>query len=428
MVKAKVSSINANKDVSSLSINRFLNFIGLVLVIFCVFTVGFFSGKVWGGSKSNDVSNLYKIVGKTENNDVTELDFDRFWEVWETLATQYVDKDLDQQEMYYGAIKGMVDGLDDPATVYLTPEETQQYKDGNQGKFEGIGAEMGYEDGYVVIISPLEGSPAIEAGLKSGDKVLKVDGNDVTGKGLYEVVALLRGEKGTDVEITVLHKDGSETEDIVVTRDEIKAPSITFEGMEGDIAVVDVDRFTESSLVAWEQKWDSVIEDVKKEKPKALVIDLRGNPGGYFSAAVWAAGDFLDSGTVVVKQEDREGDQTSFTVDRDGNMLDIPVVVLVNGGSASASEIFAGAMQQNDRAYIIGEETYGKGTAQDIVDFTDGSSLHITIFKWLLPDGTWLNPDNVIEPDKKIDISDQEFKDGDDPQMDEALKYLNSKI
>ncbi|MDD3661711.1 MAG: S41 family peptidase [Candidatus Dojkabacteria bacterium] len=408
--------------------SSYLSVIGAVLVAVCVFATGFFAGKIWGGQVGiEEGTPLYSLIGKRQNAEVTELDFDLFWNVWQTIQSEYVERNVSEKELFYGAIKGMVSGVDDPVTVFLTPEETQQYMEGNQGKFEGIGAELGYEGGVVVIVSPLEGSPAIESGLRSGDAVLRVDGVDVTGKSVFEVVALLRGERGTDVVITVARSGQNETMDITVTRGEITVPSITYEGTEEGIAVIDVDRFSESSIIAWESLWSSVVTSALADSPEGVVLDLRGNPGGYFNAAVYAAGEFLPEGSRVAVQTDRDGNEQTFTVSRDGKLLDIPLVVLVDGGSASASEILAGALQFHNRAQIIGERTYGKGTAQQVVDYPDGSSLHITTLKWVLPDGQWLNPENVIEPDAEVELTDEDFRNGLDPQMESARQYLSSQ-
>ncbi|MBN2100272.1 S41 family peptidase [Candidatus Dojkabacteria bacterium] len=424
-----VSMSKAIEEASGKSTSRqFLNIIGIVVLTACVFTIGFFSGKIWGGIGVNDNSLIYKIVGKTNDASVKELDFDLFWQVWDTLETQYVDKDISSEELYYGAIKGLVSGVDDPVTVFLTPEETVQYEEGNEGKFEGVGIELGYENGNIIVVAPLEGSPAQKAGMRSGDWIVKVDGKDISGKSIYEVVSLIRGEKDTDVVLTVVHKGGDETDDIKVTRSEISVPSVSYDGLEGKIAVVDVDRFTESSLVAWQNRWNEVMSEVKKDNPKAIILDLRGNPGGYFSAAVWAAGEFLEKGKVVVKQRNRDGAELAFYVERDGGFQGIPLVVLVDGGSASASEILSGALQYYDRAYIIGEETYGKGTAQEIIEYSDGSSLHITTLKWVLPDGEAISKEHVIKPDKVVELSDEDFENGYDPQLEAALEYLKSKI
>lgn len=422
-------SSNPDSSANSSSSNKLLGFVGAVVVLSLVFTIGFFAGKIWGGVQSIDPdSPIYKIIGQRTDATVTDLDFNLFWEVWRTLDDRYVETDVSDEDLYYGAIKGMVSGVGDPVTVFLTPEETEEYNKGNQGKFEGVGIELGYDDGNLVVVAPLEGSPAIQAGVRAGDRIIKVDDEDIIGESIFKVVSLIRGEKGTDVVLTVIHKGGSDSEEITITRDEITVPSVTFDGMEGDIAVIDVDRFTEASLTAWQNRWDEVVSEALAKNPDALIIDLRGNPGGFFNAAIWAAGEFLDNGTLVSKQRDRDGKEVVFNVGRDGRLLDIPIVVLVDEGSASASEILAGALQHYGRAYVIGENTYGKGTAQEIVSFSDRSSLHITIMKWLLPNGETLDKDNVIEPDKVVEYSDDDFTNGDDPQLDEAIEYLNSNM
>jgi carboxyl-terminal processing protease len=414
------SSMNLDSNVDKL-----LNVIGLLVVGLCVFTGGFFSGKVWGGF-SQEEARIYEIVGNKTEPEVTELDFNLFWDVWNTLSTKYVDKDLNQEGLYYGAIKGMVAGVGDPVTVFLTPEETEEYEQGNAGKFEGVGIELGYEDGDLIVVVPLEGSPAKEAGIRAGDRIIAVDEVNVTGKSIFEVVSLIRGEKDSEVVLTVIHRGDKESEDISVTRAEITVPSINYEIKDGDIAVVDVDRFTEASLEAWKIRWKEVMDKVEADDPGVVILDMRGNPGGYFNAAVWAAGEFMDKGTLVAKQRDRNGQEYNFTVQRDGRFKDIELVVLVDEGSASASEILAGALQHHKRAYLIGESTYGKGTAQEIIDFSDGSSLHITTLNWVLPSGKVLSREEVVDPDKKVELDEEDFKNGEDPQMDEAIEYINS--
>jgi carboxyl-terminal processing protease len=407
------------------NIDTILNIIGLVVIGLCVFSVGFISGKVWNGFRASS-STIYKIIGKKEDQEVTKLDFDLFWKVWNDLSTGYVDPDLDEEKMYYGAIKGMVSGVGDPVTVFLTPEETQQYKDNTAGKFEGVGMELGYKDNDLVVVVPLEGSPAKAAGIRAGDKIISVDGESIVGKNIFDVVMMIRGEKGTEVAIEVKHESANDTDEIKITRDEITVPSLDLEKMEGDIAVVDVDRFSEVSLEAWQARWDEIMKEVQEKNPEAIILDLRGNPGGYFDAAIWAGGEFLDEGTIIAKQRNRNGQEILFKVNRDGNLKNIELVVLVDENSASASEILAGALQHYNRAYLIGESTYGKGTAQEIIGYEDGSSLHITTLNWVLPNDEILDRENVVKPDKTIELEEKDFKEGEDPQMDAAIEYLNS--
>jgi len=369
---------------------------------------------------------LYSIIGATSNKEVTDLDFDQFWQVWQTIMSQYVDNHVTSKDLYYGALKGLVSSVGDPVTIFLDPEETTQYNEGNEGKFEGIGAELGYENGMVIVISPLDGSPALTAGIRAGDQILAIDEEDVTNENIFQIVARIRGDAGTVVSLTVVHNGGTAPEKIDVIRGEITVPSISYDGTEDGVAVVDVDRFTEASVSAWQTRWDEVMDEVSADNPEAIILDLRGNPGGYFNAAVWAAGEFLPRGTLVTQQTDREGNLVDFAVNRDGRFLDIPLAVLVDAGSASASEILSGALQYHGRAEIIGQPTFGKGTAQQVIDYPDGSSLHITTLKWILPGGKTLDHEHVIEPDIGVEITEDDFKDGLDPQMDAALVYLSS--
>jgi carboxyl-terminal processing protease len=393
--------------------------VGLVLLVVSMFSFGFMSGKLWNGNlRITDAS-----VSKSVN-------FDLFWEVWNSLSDRYVDEDkVDEQEMFYGAIKGVVDSFGDSATLYLTPEETQLFNDNSAGKyFEGIGAELGYnESNQIQVISPIDGSPAKEAGLRPGDLIIEIDGDDIKpDENIYDVVLRIRGEAGTDVTLTIIRDGELEALEITVTRGAITVPSMELREVEGndEYIIMDVGRFTDSSYELWTSNWDELVEDAKDSGAKKIILDLRGNSGGFFDAAVYAAEDFLEIGDVVSYQEDRTGARESYKVRREGKLKDIPVVILVDNGSASAAEILAGALQLNDRAKVVGENTYGKGTAQTVITFGDGSSLHLTILKWLLPDGEWLNRENPIEPDYIVEFDQDAFQKGEDPQLDKALEIL----
>jgi carboxyl-terminal processing protease len=359
-----------------------------------------------------------------------KVDIGLFWNVWDILEDRYVEKDVvSEEDMVYGAIKGLVDSYGDPATVFLTPKETESFNDSNQGKlFEGIGAELGYMDGNIIIVTPLDGSPAKAAGVRAGDYILSVDDYEVkSGDNIYEIVQKIRGEAGTVVKLTVLHKDEFKPTTLEITRGEITVPSLTlsYVGDSKDVALIDITRFTEASLSEWNAVWDRAVEDVVKSGVEKVMIDLRGNPGGFFDAAIYAADDFLDEGKVISKQQDGKGNIQSYDSSKGGRLLGKKVVVLVDEGSASASEILAGALQQNGVATVIGVNTYGKGTAQSIVDLRGGSSVHITVLKWLLPDDSWLNRDNPIKPDVVVENSAEDFVKGVDKQYNEGIILIN---
>ena len=383
----------------------------LTVIVFCI-------GLIFGRSIApvNDISK--------------KVDMSLFWQVWDTLDKNYVEKDkVEDIDKVYGAIKGLVQSYNDPATVFLTPEETKEFNDLNSGKyFEGIGAELGYSDGSVIIVAPIDGSPAKEAGIRPGDLILAVDDYEVkSGDNIYDIVAKIRGESGTKVSLKVLHKGELEPVVLEITRGEITVPSMTLKyvGDGNDVAYIDIARFTESSLSEWESKWDSVAQDVQRSGVDKVLIDLRGNPGGYFDAAVYAADDFLDTGKIISKQEDGNGNVQTFEAKSGGKLLGKKVVIIVDEGSASASEIFTGALQQNKVATVVGTKTFGKGTAQTVIDLADGSSVHVTILKWLLPDGTWLNEENPITPDVEVENSVEDFVKGFDRQYNEALLLIN---
>lgn len=230
-----------------------------------------------------------------------KVDQTLFWEVWNLMESKFVQKDkVDEQEMMYGAIKGLVDSYGDPATIFLTPKETLEFNQSNEGKyFEGIGAELGYSNGAIIIVSPLDGSPAKAAGIRAGDYILAVDDYEVkSSDNVYEIVQKIRGESGTKVVLKVLHKGDLEPIKIEITRGEITVPSmtLTFVGEKKDIALIDIARFTDSSYPAWNSKWDELVDEVVSKNVKKAIIDLRGNPGGYFDAAVYSAGEFLKKG------------------------------------------------------------------------------------------------------------------------------------
>lgn len=394
---------------------------GLAILMVCLFAIGFVGGRLF---QSNGSTIQTALSGKST------VSLDMFWNVWNLMKSKYVDSSKsDDQSMMYGAIKGMVNSYDDAATVFLDPDETKTFNEASEGKyFEGIGAELGYNNGQVIVVSPIEGSPAKDAGIKAGDAILSVDGKDVTSsQSIYDVVAEIRGTSGTQVKLKVLHKGASSPVEITITRSEITVPSMSLKyvGKDNSIALFKVNRFTDATYNEWTQNWDTNVNAIVKSGVKKVILDLRGNPGGFFDAAIYAADDFIDEGKVLAQQQDSKGSIEKFNSTKGGKLVNMQVVVLVDSGSASAAEILSGALQQSGRATIIGEKTYGKGTAQSVIDLSDGSSLHVTILKWLLPDGGWLNKDNPITPNVEVALTDADFIKGIDPQLNKAIETLS---
>lgn len=415
---------------------KFLRMVGVIILIFCLAILSFVGGRIFQEYNEDTPLVPFWNIGKVSNIDrrgfneesIDEFNTGLFWEVWDALQMNYVDESvLDEEKMFYGSVKGMVNSLGDPATIFLNPEEAESFKRQSEGKYyEGIGAELGYRDGAIVVIAPIAGSPAKDAGVLAGDTIVRIDGELVRqSDSVYDVVDRIRGDAGTEVVLTLMRSGEPELLEIPIVRGEITVPSMTLEKDDDfDVYILRVSRFTDASLGSWSGLWDEKVEEFLQSGEDKLIVDLRGNPGGFFDAGVYAAEEFLSKGSVIAKQEDRQGRVRDYQVKREGRLLDTKIVVLVNEGSASASEIFAGALQQNDRTDVVGMDTYGKGTAQSVVDFSDGSSLHLTIVKWLLPDGSWISDENVVEPDFEIELTNEDFLEGYDPQLEKAVELL----
>lgn len=405
------------------------------VIFFVIFSIGTFLVGLAVGTKGegvfDSVRNVkYQLTGDLSSEvQIEEIDFDTFWSVWNYLEVKYVDKNIDKKQMFYGAVKGMVEALDDPATLFLTQEETDRWDKISSGEFSGIGAELGYEGGYIVVKDILDDTPAERSDLEVGDVIMEVDGENVEGKNLTEVVLKIHGEEGTDVVLTVYRLSEDQNIDITITRGKIDTDNVRFKELEDRIILLKIDRFTESDLQEFLVVWDNVIEEINVIGPSALIIDLRGNPGGYLDGAVYAAGDFIEQGDTVLYVEDRDGNTSAKVTKKEGSLKSLPVVVLVDRDSASASEIFAGALQYYERAVIVGEKTVGKGTAQEVITESDwdGASLHITVQKWLLPNKVWLNKDSPIVPDIELSNDPDDVKLGKDAQLEKAKEIIRKE-
>jgi carboxyl-terminal processing protease len=361
------------------------------------------------------------------------LDFSLFWEVWDKLEESYLNKgDIDYSKMIEGAISGMVASLGDPYTVFLPPEENQKSKDDLAGSFEGVGMQLGYKDSQVVVVAPIKGTPADEAGVKAGDIITHVKDEatgvdeEIDSKPLPEVVNMIRGDKGTPITITFIREGVKEPLEITITRGTILVPSVEVDFKETKnaktVAQLKLSRFGDRTDQEWQQAVNQIIQKEQDGQLAGVILDLRNNPGGYLQGAVYIASEFLNQG-VVVQQEEATGDgKETFSVNRQGKLTDIPLIVLVNQGSASASEIVAGALLERGRAKLVGEKTFGKGTIQEAEDLSAGSGLHITIARWLLPSGKNIDKEGLT-PDYEVamDESDQSK----DPQLDKALELVS---
>lgn len=363
------------------------------------------------------------------------VDFSIFWKAYELLTQKYINTPLDPQKLMYGAAKGLYEAVGDPYTMFLPPDQNKDVNSALEGKYEGIGAELGLKDGQLVVVAPLDDSPAIAAGIKTGDAVTKIDGQDTMGIALSDAVSKIRGPAGTKVVLTVRHKQPAEArestasgsyappQDITVTRAPIKVESLRWEDKGAGVAYIRVSRFGDTT----DQEWDRVVTNIKSQMPnvKSVIIDLRSNPGGYFQAAIHLASEFIEGG-VISYQEFTHGVRQEYRVDHAGRFLDLPGVILINQGSASASEIVAGALRDRRGFKVVGEKSFGKGTVQDAENLEDGSGVHITIARWLAPNGNNIHGSGIT-PDYKVEISQQDSDNGKDPQLVRALD-LASKL
>lgn len=350
----------------------------------------------------------------------TTIDFALFWKVWEILKDKYVDKSsLDARELFYGAIDGMLAATGDPYTTFFSPAENREFNEDISGTFEGIGAEMGMKDDIITIIAPLEGMPAEKAGLLSGDKVIKIDDVVSSSYSLDEAVKRIRGPKGTEVKLTIFRSGEEETRDVIIKRGLILVKSVRFE-MKDDVAYIRVNRFGDDT----EAGFKDAVKQLRDKKAERLVIDMRNNPGGFLDTAVEMASLMLPAGQIVVMEEDGSGKRIELKA-RGGDVLSsLPTVILINEGSASASEILAGALRENrDNVRLVGKKSFGKGSVQELVSVTKETAVKITIARWLTPKGNQIH--NVgIAPDVEVGITSEDRENKRDPQLDKALEEV----
>ena len=362
-----------------------------ILAIAFIFTLGFSAG--WGSSSG---LKFYQVINKERK--VENLDFSLFWKTWDTIHSSYLHQ-YNNKTLFYSAIKGLVAGLDDPYSAFLDPEETELFSEDMKEEFGGVGIEITMRDNKIVVVSALKDSAAEKTGLKTGDEIVKVDNKDTQNEALMKVLTWIRGEAGTKVKLQINRVGWAEPKEFELTRYNIKIESVKWH-FENDLVIIQISQFSDQTTTLVNQAADEILQ----KKPKGIILDLRNNAGGLLESSVQIASLFIEKGAVVYERDNKKQDK-GYEVTGEAKLKDFPLMVLVNNGSASASEILAGALAFYKKGTLIGEKTFGKGVMQSWDSYPDGSSLILTIAYWLTPgkvqiDKKGINPDIIINSDK----------------------------
>jgi len=420
--------------VSSSTPRRKWRWLLVVLLLFIAITIGFWAGVIYNGKaqiirrlSNPEIIFLGKVSGLYNTDSggrlTNDLDFNLFWQTWDMVKTNYVDHDkLTDKQMFYGALRGLVSSTKDPYTIFMDPEDAKMFNEDLAGSFTGIGAEVGLRNDIITIIAPLADTPAERAGLRAGDKVYAIDQQSTAGLTVDEAVKKIRGPKGTKVTLTIGRGD-AKLQDITIVRDVIIVKSLDYSYNSKDgLFIITINNFNADT----ETLFAEAVADIKVKNPQGLIVDLRNNPGGYLDTAVTIASYWIESGVIVSEQSATEPPRQEMARGF-APLANLPTVVLINQGSASASEIVAGALMYYGQATTIGKTTFGKGSVQMINDLPDGSMIKITTAKWLTPDGISIN-DEGITPNIEVDFTEEDFNANRDPQMEKAKEFLLNQV
>ncbi|MBU4204901.1 S41 family peptidase [Patescibacteria group bacterium] len=390
------------------TLKRILSFAFLVVAFLAVFYSGIFYGK-----------NLVVC----EVCAPTDVNFSLFWTAYNQLKEKFVDPSkITNQSILYGAISGMAQSLGDPYTTFFNPTDAKKFEQELSGYFDGIGIEIGIKKEQLTVIAPLEGTPAQKAGLRAGDKIVKINDQDAVGITTDEAVTLIRGQKGTKIILTIYRSGWTETKDFTITRDTIKIPSLEWTLIGDDIAHLEIYQFSQSLVF----DFNTAAFEILNSKAQKIILDLRNNPGGYLEVAQDIAGWFLEKDKVVVIEDFGNGKEPQiYKASGNEKFSQYPMVILINQGSASASEILAGALKDNRGIQLIGEKSFGKGSVQEGINLKDDSYLKITIAKWLTPNGLSIS-DKGLDPDIKVELTDEDYEQDKDPQLEKAIEILEN--
>ncbi len=392
------------------------------LVVLGSFSAGFVTGAVQAPTwiPSVAASNAPPSPQIIFSDEDVPPEFEVFWEAWAFIEQQFYGEVPTKQNRVYGAIRGMVNAYGDENTAFIEPSRAAIFREDVTGSFEGIGAAVRMDElGRLLIAEPFAGRPAAEAGVLRGDVVLAVDGVSLQGLSLYEAIGLIRGPAGTTVVLTIFRDGVDEPFDVSVVRARIEIEVVESDRLEGDIGYIRLSEFSRGAT----GKTAEAIQELRAQGTlKGLILDLRDNPGGLLDESIFVSSQFIDEGVITIERL-KGNDEQVFEAQSGGTALDLPLVVLVNRGSASASEIVAGAIQENDRGTVLGEQTFGKGTVQIPHTLSDGSELRVTIAEWLTPSGKQISGEGIV-PDVYVERTQEDFVEGRDPQLERAIEYL----
>jgi len=401
----------------------FISF-ALVSIIIGTYTAGFHVGTLEGGKRPEPPAGSGRVITSATSTPTwlsRDVDFGIYWDVWTWLQSRYIDHPVEEPRLFYGSLAGMVASLGDPYSLFLEPKDAEEFSEELHGRFEGIGAEIGIRENRLTVISPLTESPAEKAGLKPDDWIIKIDQKDTAGIDLNDAVRKIRGERGTQVVLSILRQGFDEPKDFTITRDQIKIVSVRWEMKDDLYAYIKVTNFNADTG----ERFRQAVEQIFTKKPKGIIVDFRNDPGGYLDIAVEIASYWVEEGLPVVLERKSDKSTSEYRAVQNQTLAGYPTVLLVNKGSASASEIVAGALQDYALATLVGETTFGKGSIQDIKEFSDGSAVKLTIARWLTPKERQIDSEG-IKPDVEIEITDEEAKEGKDPQLEKALELLKN--
>lgn len=392
-----------------------------IIIILLLLAGAFIAGvQVSGKGSLSDAISIFD--GQVLNKPAVskDVDFALFWEVWQTLKRDYVDQDkLTEKKLFYGALRGLVGATEDPYSVFMNPEEAKSFEEDLSGSFEGIGAEIGFRNDILTIIAPLEEMPAVKAGIRAGDKIFAIDGKNAANLSVEAAVKLIRGPKDTQVTLTIVRDKEPKPIEIKITRATVIVKSVKYSYDEAKgIFTIKISSFNGDT----DALFNEAVQQALIKKPQGIILDLRNNPGGYLESAVSIASDWVKEGIIVTEQfgDDKKIEHKSQGT---GRLANIPTVILVNQGSASASEIVAGALKDYAKATLVGEKTFGKGSVQILRQLEDGSVIKITTAKWLTPNGNNINEEG-IEPEKIVERSAEDREQNKDPQTEAAIQIL----